>query len=132
MFDNKENRRASNKIQIDNGLFLIPLSALLLASISLLSVILWILTRSLLPEIFDIGFLIIVITLGSVANVFSYASIITYYKDAEALKEIDAEWVPLWWAYAIATVFFGIIVVPIYCVQRVRYTSADWVPTRYM
>lgn len=111
---------------IDDDVFLIPLSALFLAVVSLLTIISWLLTQSFLPEIFDKIFLLILIIFGSVANIFSYASIITYYKDAKALEAIEANWVPTWWIYAIATLFLGIIIVLIYSIQRIRHTRVDW------
>jgi len=111
---------------IDDDVFLIPLSALFLAVVSLLTIMLWFIIQSFLPEIFDKVFLLILIIFGSLANVFSYASIITYYKDAEALEAIEANWVPTWWVYAIATLFLGIIIVPIYSIQRIRHTRVDW------
>ena len=121
---------APNNSNIDDDAFLIPLSALFLAAVSLLAIILWFLTQSFLPEIFNKVFLLVFVILGSIANVFSYASIITYYKDAEALKTIEANWVPTWWIYAIATLFLGIIVVLIYSIQRIRHTRVDWAQVR--
>lgn len=117
---------APDTSKIDDDVFVIPLLALFLAVVSLLTIILWFLTHSFLPEIFNKVFLLVFIILGSLANVFSYASIITYYKDAEALKSIKADWVPTWWVYAIATLFLGIIIIPIYSIQRIRHTRVDW------
>jgi len=121
---------APDTSNIDDDVFVIPLLALFLAGVSLLAIILWFLTQSFLPEIFDKVFLLVIIVSGSLANVFSYASIITYYKDAEALEAIEADWVPTWWAYAIATIFFGIIIVPVYSIQRIRHTRVDWAHIR--
>ena len=121
---------APDSSDIDDNVFLIPLSALFLAVVSLLTIILWFLTHSFLPEIFNKVFLLVFIILGSLANVFSYASIITYYKDAEALEAIEANWVPTWWIYAITTIFLGIIIVLIYSIQRIRHTRVDWVQIR--
>jgi len=121
---------APDNSNIDDDVFLIPLSALFLAVVSLLTIILWFLTHSFLPEIFNKVFLLVFIILGSLANVFSYASIITYYKDAEALEAIEANWVPTWWIYAIATLFLGIIIVLIYSIQRIRHTRVDWAQIR--
>ena len=121
---------APDNSNIDDDVFLIPLSALFLAVVSLLTIILWLLIQSFLPEIFDKIFLSILIIFGSVANIFSYASIITYYKDAEALEAIEANWVPTWWIYAIATLFLGIIIVLIYSIQRTRHTRVDWAQIR--
>jgi hypothetical protein len=121
---------APDTSNIDDDVFVIPLLALFLAGVSLLAIILWFLTQSFLPEIFDKVFLLVIIVSGSLANVFSYASIITYYKDAEALEAIQANWVPIWWIYAIATIFLGIIILPIYSIQRIRHTSVDWAQIR--
>ena len=121
---------APNNSNIDDDAFLIPLSALFLAVVSLLVIILWFLIQSFLPEIFNKVFLLVFIILGSLANVFSYASIITYYKDAEALEATEANWVPTWWVYAIATIFLGIIIVLIYSIQRIRHTRVDWAQMR--
>ena len=121
---------APNNSNIDDDAFLIPLSALFLAAVSFLTIILWFLTQPFLSEIFDKIFLLVLIIFGSVANIFSYASIITYYKDAEALEAIEANWVPTWWIYAIATLFLGIIIVLIYSIQRIRHTRVDWAQIR--
>jgi len=121
---------APDNSNIDDDVFLIPLSALFLAVVSLLTIILWFLTHSFLPEIFNKVFLLVFIILGSLANVFSYASIITYYKDAEALEAIEANWIPTWWIYAIATLFLGVIIVLIYSIQRIRHTRVDWAQIR--
>ena len=121
---------APDNSNIDDDVFLIPLSALFLAVVSLLTIILWFLIQSFLPEIFDKVFLLTLIIFGSVANVFSYASIITYYKDAEALEAIEANWIPTWWIYAIATLFLGVIIVLIYSIQRIRHTRVDWAQIR--
>jgi hypothetical protein len=115
---------------IDDDAFVIPLLALFSGLIFLLTIILWFLTQSFLPEIFNYVFLLGIIIAGGLANVFSYASIITYYKDAEALEAIEADWVPTWWAYAIATIFLGIIIVPVYSIQRIRHTRVDWAHIR--
>lgn len=121
---------APDTSNIDDDVFVIPLLALFSAAVGLLAVMLWFLTQSFLPEIFDKVFLLVIIVSGSLANVFSYASIITYYKDAEALEATEANWVPTWWVYGIATIFLGIIIIPIYCIQRIRHTSVDWAHIR--
>lgn len=52
-------------------------------------------------------------------------SIMVYYKEAQELKAANNNWVPLWWAYTIATFLLGGVAAFVYLLQRRRHTDVD-------
>ena len=54
-----------------------------------------------------LGFLIVLVCIGSVYQMVTFISAIAYYKDAGILRTGTIDWPPIWRLYPVGTLLFG-------------------------
>lgn len=66
----------------------------------------------------------LLIAIAAIAHLAVLISVPVYYLEAKELKAANNDWVPLWWAYTIASIVIGVAPF-VYLIQRLRHTDVD-------